>query len=101
MVYIEGYEIVPRLLLQLQKEVPNDVRSIENYQVIDNKIESAIISKGIAKRLRKVGQAAPIVAASISGTSKEENISSQYGGTALEGNSSVRYLDRECKSYCV
>lgn len=39
---------------------------------------------GIAKRLRAIGAAAPVVAAAGSGFEKEENVSVKYGGNATE-----------------
>jgi len=39
---------------------------------------------GIAKRLRAIGAAAPVVAATGSGFDKEENVSVKYGGNATE-----------------
>ena len=45
--------------------------------------------EGIAKRLRRVGEAVPIVAAVVSGKEKEETVSAKYGGSAGEQESAV------------
>jgi len=49
-------------------------------------------SPGYAKRLRRVGEAGPIVAAAITGTEKELNVSSLYGGLGEEKTSKVKSL---------
>ncbi|CAK0779428.1 hypothetical protein CVIRNUC_004772 [Coccomyxa viridis] len=45
------------------------------------RFEARRLLPGMAKRIREVGQAAPVVAALIKGTDKERVVSEQYGGS--------------------
>lgn len=87
----------------------NEEKSIPDYQVDVSHLvcytasvqtsSMSNVSVGMAKKLSRVGEAAPVVAASISGTDKEQNISSRYGGTADGGSLTVMNPDMSLRSF--
>lgn len=66
-----------RLILDCQVDVSHFGHKMKGN---DRSSTTKCVFLGIAKRLRKVGEAAPVVAAVVTGTEKEQIVSSRYGG---------------------